>query len=169
MPCDDRGSGERIRAGYGTDHRYISARAATASDSTRATPSGGRRDLPVLRQPAGQGHIMGKILRRCCKQGGKSSQGDERQGRQDKPELPDERAEPPDFRAGECDTGFIADNPELLNVQPKQDKELKVLTFLGEKYVNGNKGIKPNFNVPVIPEDQGRRMWRTQGNQAAAG
>ncbi len=57
----------------------------------------------------------------------------------------------PVFREGKCDTGFIADNPELLNVQPKQDKELKVLTFLGEKYVNGNKGQKPQFNVPVFP------------------
>ncbi len=57
----------------------------------------------------------------------------------------------PVFRAGGCDTGFIADHPQLLNVQPKEDKELKVLTFLGEKFVNGNRGNKPDFNVPVFP------------------
>ena len=57
----------------------------------------------------------------------------------------------PVFRAGGCDTGFIADHPQLLNSKPKEDKELKVLTFLGEKYVNGNKGIKPDFNIPVFP------------------
>ena len=57
----------------------------------------------------------------------------------------------PVFREGGCDTGFIADHPQLLNVQPKEDKELKVLTFLGEKYVNGNRGVKPDFNVPVFP------------------
>ncbi len=57
----------------------------------------------------------------------------------------------PVFRNGQCDTGFIADHPQLLNVKPKEDKELKVLTFLGEKYVNGNRGQKPDFNVPVFP------------------
>ena len=57
----------------------------------------------------------------------------------------------PTFRAGQCDTGFIADNPELLNIMVREDKEMKVLTFLGEKYVNGNRGIKPQFDVPVFP------------------
>lgn len=57
----------------------------------------------------------------------------------------------PTFRAGMCDTGFIADNPNLLNISVKEDKELKVLNFLGEKYVNGNRGIKPEFNIPVFP------------------
>lgn len=57
----------------------------------------------------------------------------------------------PVFREGACDTGFIADHPQLLNIQAKEDKELKVLTFLGEKYINGNRGIKPDFNVPVFP------------------
>lgn len=57
----------------------------------------------------------------------------------------------PTFRVGMCDTGFIADNPNLLNISVKEDKELKVLNFLGEKYVNGNRGIKPEFNIPVFP------------------
>ena len=57
----------------------------------------------------------------------------------------------PTFRAGKCDTGFIADNPELLNIAAREDKELKVLTFLGEKFVNGNRGAKPQFDVPVFP------------------
>lgn len=57
----------------------------------------------------------------------------------------------PTFRAGMCDTGFIADNPNLLNISVKEDKELKVLNFLGEKYVNDNRGIKPEFNIPVFP------------------
>lgn len=57
----------------------------------------------------------------------------------------------PVFRDGKCDTGFIADNPELLNVAPKADRERNVLNFLGDKFVNGNKGQKPQFNVPVFP------------------
>ena len=44
-----------------------------------------------------------------------------------------------------------ADNPELLNIAAREDKELKVLTFLGEKFVNGNRGAKPQFDVPVFP------------------
>ena len=57
----------------------------------------------------------------------------------------------PTFKAGNCDTGFIADNPELFNIMVREDKELKVLTYLGEKFVNGNRGIKPQFDVPVFP------------------
>ena len=57
----------------------------------------------------------------------------------------------PTFRAGNCDTGFIADNPELFNIMVREDKELKVLTYLGEKFVNGNRGVKPQFDVPVFP------------------
>ena len=57
----------------------------------------------------------------------------------------------PTFRAGTCDTGFIADNPELLHTKPRADSELKVLRFLGQKYVNGNKGNKPSFDKPVVP------------------
>lgn len=56
------------------------------------------------------------------------------------------------FMEGTCDTGFIADNPSLFNIQVGTDKELKVLTFLGDKYVNGNKGIKSQFDVPVFPK-----------------
>ena len=75
----------------------------------------------------------------------------------------------PTFRAGQCDTGFIADNPELLNIRARQDKELKVLTFLGEKFVNETKGVKPEFDVPVFPRikrnrfsmKRGRKVWWT--------
>ncbi|MEW9124984.1 MAG: pyruvate carboxylase, partial [Thermotaleaceae bacterium] len=55
------------------------------------------------------------------------------------------------FKQGQCDTGFIADNPELFNIAPKADKELKVLNFIGEKVVNETKGNKKEFDVPVVP------------------
>lgn len=57
-----------------------------------------------------------------------------------------------EFRNGICDTHFIADNPSLFDISPKSDKELKVLRFLGEKVVNETKGIKKDFDVPVIPK-----------------
>lgn len=56
------------------------------------------------------------------------------------------------FKAGQCDTGFIAENPELLNIKVGPDKELKVLTYLGNKAVNETKGNKPQFDVPVVPK-----------------
>lgn len=57
----------------------------------------------------------------------------------------------PIFREGNCDTGFIAAHPDLMYVPVKEDKELKLMTFLGNKVVNETKGIKPQFNVPVFP------------------
>ena len=57
----------------------------------------------------------------------------------------------PTFREGNCDTGFIEANPELLNIRKAEDRELKVLNYIGNKVVNETKGIKPQFNVPVFP------------------
>lgn len=58
----------------------------------------------------------------------------------------------PVFAAGTCDTGFIADNPELLDIEKVEDTEQKVMEFLGNKFVNETKGVKPQFNVPVFPK-----------------
>ena len=60
----------------------------------------------------------------------------------------------PTFKAGECTTGFIAANPALLDIRTSEDKELKVLKFLGNKVVNETKGKKPQFDVPVFPKVQ---------------
>ena len=56
-----------------------------------------------------------------------------------------------DFLIGECHTGFIAENPELFDIAPKTNKELKVLRYLGEKFVNETKGVKKDFDVPIVP------------------
>lgn len=56
------------------------------------------------------------------------------------------------FKEGNCDTGFIANNPELFNIKPKNNKELKVLKYIGEKVVNETKGIKKELDVPVVPK-----------------
>ena len=58
----------------------------------------------------------------------------------------------PEFQSGQCDTSFIANNPSLFNIRVGTDKKLKVLNFLGEQYVNGNKGVKPEFDVPKFPK-----------------
>ncbi len=71
----------------------------------------------------------------------------------------------PTFKAGKCDTGFIADNPELLNIMVREDKEMRVLKFLGEKYVNGNRGVKPQFDVPVFPRIKPEEISRLKGTK----
>ncbi len=58
------------------------------------------------------------------------------------------------FIAGECDTGFIADYPELLNIRARDDKELQVLNYIGNKIINEAKGPKPQFDVPRISYSQ---------------
>jgi pyruvate carboxylase len=56
------------------------------------------------------------------------------------------------FLKGQCDTNFIANNPELFEITPKIDIELRVLKYIGEKVVNETKGNKKEFDVPVIPK-----------------
>ena len=57
----------------------------------------------------------------------------------------------PTFRKGECNTGFIENNPSLLNIRLVPNKELQVLEFLGDMAVNGHKTKAGTFNAPVIP------------------
>lgn len=56
------------------------------------------------------------------------------------------------FVSGQCNTGFISDNPELLNIRQVTNREQQVLEFLGNKVVNETKGNVPSFNIPVVPE-----------------
>ncbi|HSH34996.1 pyruvate carboxylase, partial [Schnuerera sp.] len=57
-----------------------------------------------------------------------------------------------EFLKGKCDTGFITYNPELFEIRTKEDIELKVLKFIGEKVVNETKGYKPDFDIPRVPK-----------------
>lgn len=59
------------------------------------------------------------------------------------------------FKNGQCHTGFIAENPSLLNVRGGGDKELKVLNYIGNIVVNETKGVKPQFDVPRVPDING--------------
>jgi len=47
----------------------------------------------------------------------------------------------PTFLAGNCDTGFIDNHPELLQVRKKQDRATRLLAYLGEVTVNGAPGV----------------------------
>ena len=55
------------------------------------------------------------------------------------------------FKEGKCDTNFIANNPQLFDIRPRNDKELKILNYIGEIVVNETGGKKPDFNVPSVP------------------
>ena len=56
------------------------------------------------------------------------------------------------FKAGACDTNFIADNPQLFDIEPRTDEEYRLLKFTGNIIVNETKGIKLDYDVPEIPE-----------------
>ncbi len=71
----------------------------------------------------------------------------------------------PEFAAGTCNTGFIADNPELLDIEKVEDTEQKVMEFLGNKFVNETKGVKPQFNVPVFPKFPPEEIEGLQGTK----
>ncbi|MEA4923523.1 MAG: pyruvate carboxylase [Eubacteriaceae bacterium] len=71
----------------------------------------------------------------------------------------------PDFKAGKCNTGFIGDNPDLFNINVKEDREMKVLKFIGNKYVNGNEGTKPLFDVPVFPKFKPSEVKKLKGTR----
>lgn len=57
-----------------------------------------------------------------------------------------------DFKSGLCDTNFIKDNPDILNIETIEDHEYKLLKFISEKVVNETKGIKPDFDTPLVPK-----------------
>ncbi|OFI07425.1 2-oxoglutarate carboxylase small subunit [Clostridium acetireducens DSM 10703] len=58
----------------------------------------------------------------------------------------------PVFRKGESNTNFIGEHPELFDVVPKADTELRILKYIGEKVVNETHGEKKDFDVPVVPK-----------------
>ncbi|RLA07134.1 MAG: pyruvate carboxylase [Gammaproteobacteria bacterium] len=68
--------------------------------------------------------------------------------------------EHPVFQAGECDTTFIDNHPELLEFKPRQDRANKLLSYFSELALNGFPGIdeaaipakiRPQIESPVIP------------------
>lgn len=69
----------------------------------------------------------------------------------------------PTFAAGECDTGFIANTPDLLDIAKVEDNELRVIEFLGNKFVNETRGAKKSYNVPVFPKFKASELKDLQG------
>lgn len=51
------------------------------------------------------------------------------------------------FQEGTCNTGFIENNPQLFDVKPRNDRELKVLNFIGENIVNNKNRINTEFDT----------------------
>ncbi len=58
----------------------------------------------------------------------------------------------PDFLAGNCDTGFIENNPELFAIETSTDMELKLLNYIGEKSMKTHsREFMEKFDVPKVP------------------
>ena len=56
------------------------------------------------------------------------------------------------FHKGACDTGFIEQYPDLLNIYTKADVELRVLNYIGNIVVIETKWQKPVLDVPRVPK-----------------
>lgn len=70
-----------------------------------------------------------------------------------------------EFAKGMCDTGFIGNHPGLLDIEKVEDTELKVMEYLGNKFVNETNGIKPLFNVPRFPKFQDKEIKKLHGTK----
>lgn len=57
-----------------------------------------------------------------------------------------------EFRNGSCDTGFIAEHPELFNINTSTDKEMRLMEYIGNIVVNDKTTANTSFDVPVVPE-----------------
>lgn len=68
------------------------------------------------------------------------------------------------FRAGNCDTGFIEANPDLVQIQ-NEDDEHKILTFLANKAVNEHQVKKQQFDVPVFPRIKQEEIAALRGTK----
>lgn len=70
-----------------------------------------------------------------------------------------------DFRSGICDTGFIEENPQLMLAEVKRGSEFKILNYLADLNVNGNKGEKPQFDKPVFPKIKSSEIDKLKGTK----
>lgn len=57
------------------------------------------------------------------------------------------------FQEGTCNTGFIENNPQLFDIKPRNDRELKVLNFIGENIVNNKNRINAEFDTAPSFDD----------------
>ncbi|MFQ8690750.1 MAG: biotin carboxylase N-terminal domain-containing protein, partial [Blautia sp.] len=71
----------------------------------------------------------------------------------------------PTFVAGGCDTNFIGEHPELMHINQGETEELRILKFLGNKYVNEVKGNKPQFDVPTFPRIKDEEIQSLSGTR----
>ncbi|MBR5272984.1 MAG: pyruvate carboxylase [Clostridia bacterium] len=58
------------------------------------------------------------------------------------------------FISGNCNTGFIDQNPQLFEFDESRDRANKILTYIGEKAVNAPIEVK-TYETPVVPKSSG--------------
>ena len=65
----------------------------------------------------------------------------------------------PTFLAGDCDTSFIDQHPELREVRRRQDRASKLLQFLGEVVVNGSPGVPARLQALEAARARAAAGW----------
>lgn len=66
----------------------------------------------------------------------------------------------PRFLAGDIDTHFVSDTPELFQFPPRRDRGTKLLRYIGNVVVNGGPGVPPGARPPArtqvpVPKAEG--------------
>ena len=60
----------------------------------------------------------------------------------------------PDFRRGEVTTTFIDDTPALFDFRPRRDRATRLLSFLADVLINGNRDMEGRRRPEHMPEAQ---------------
>ena len=60
----------------------------------------------------------------------------------------------PDFRRGTVTTTFIDDTPALFSFKPRRDRATRLLSFLGDVLINGNRDVEGRRRPEHLPEPQ---------------
>ena len=60
----------------------------------------------------------------------------------------------PDFRRGEVTTTFIDDTPALFDFRPRRDRATRLLGFLADVLINGNRDVQGRGRPQHMPEPQ---------------
>lgn len=76
----------------------------------------------------------------------------------------------PKFHAGDYDTTFIQDHPELFDFVPPRNRGQKILKYIADVTVNGFPGIevdkKPSFEARVVPQKNQQKLDAQLANKS---
>ena len=73
--------------------------------------------------------------------------------------------EHPLFKAGECNTKFIDEHPELFDIDEQNSQAYNTVRYIGDIVVNETFGEKPELREPALPAIGG--IWKHESHTTA--